>query len=290
MHPIPAKRCRFPQLVLAALLLAAGCATTPETAQEAAPPETHSKTLQIPPFVLGEAPVLPSLTEAGFDPVPAFHETFDPGWEARQTTWEVGDWLQNGSRMDPSRCRTNGEGQLVQTVLPGKPYRGGTIQSVREFGYGRWLARLRPTAVPGILNSMFTKDWEDHSTEVRHDGLKGEVDFEFLTHTFSPGRGQVHLAIHLLEHTPLWQADVELDFNPSEAYHVWGFDILPDRVVWHVEGRVIHTWMYTEEHTIHTGYEMMFNSWTREAWIHGPPAEAGDYHIDWVRFHPYTGS
>jgi beta-glucanase (GH16 family) len=47
-------------------------------------------------------------------------------------------------------------------------------------------------------------------------------------------------------------------------FNVWGFDILPDRVVWHVNGKVIHTWLYTDEHYVDPAYEMLFNSWTRD--------------------------
>jgi beta-glucanase (GH16 family) len=265
------------------LLLLAGCETT---SPSGGPPEANKKTIRIPAFDSESAPKAPTLEEGGFAAEPAFEDTFDPDWERTQTDWQVATWVQNGTQMSPARCRTNGQGHLVQTVLPGEPYRGGSLQSKREFGYGRWLARVRPPKVAGTVNSIFTKDWDDLTTEVPHDGRKAEVDIEFLTYTFGNGRGQVHLAIHLLNKSPLWHADVDLDFDPSDNFNVWGFDILPDRVVWHVNGKVIHTWMYTEEDYVDPGYEMFFNSWTRDVWVLGPPEQAADYHIDWVRFHP----
>lgn len=141
--------------------------------------------------------------------------------------------------------------------------------------------------MPGVLNSIFTKDWDDQTTpDSEHDGKKGEVDIEFVTHTFGPGRGEVHLAIHLEKHEPLWHMDIPLDFNPSDDFHEWGFDILPDRVVWHVDGRVLHTWLYEGEYKIDPNYEFFFNSWTRTKWLKGPPMAPADYLIDWVRFYP----
>lgn len=271
----------------AALFILSGCQTgTVQSVTTGAPPEASKKTIRIPAFDSETAEAAPSLQEGGFASEPAFEDTFDLDWERTQNDWQVATWVQNGTQMSPGRCRTNEDGHLVQTVLPGEPYRGGSLQSTREFGYGRWLARVRPPSVPGSLHSIFTKDWDNLETDTPHDGRKAEVDIEFLTSTFGKGRGEVHLAIHLIDHRPLWHADVRLDFDPSARFNVWGFDILPDRVVWHVNGRVIHTWMYSDKYYVDPGYEMFFNSWTRDVWIHGPPAENADYHIDWVRFYP----
>lgn len=281
----PRNKSRFP--ILVSFIVLAGFFTGCETTSPGGgPPEANKKTIRIPAFRSDTAPAAPTLEEGGFAREPAFEDTFDPDWGRTQTDWQVATWVQNGTQMSPARCRTNEEGHLVQTVKAGMPYRGGSLQTKREFGYGRWLARVRPSSVPGALNSIFTKDWEDLTTETPNDGRKAEVDIEFLTYTFGKGKGQVHLAIHLLDKTPLWHADVDLDFDPSEAFNVWGFDILPDRVVWHVNGKVIHTWMYTKEDYVDPGYEMFFNSWTRDVWILGPPREDAEYRIDWVRFHP----
>lgn len=243
------------------------------------------------PFYLAEAPDLPGLSAGGFAGAPAFFDDFDPGWEQSQKNWRVATWKQNAAQMDPSRCRTDGAGHLVQTVLAGAPFRGGSLQTDREFGYGRWIARVRPSSVPGLLNSIFTMDWDDlTTTDSQDDGGKSEVDIEFLTHTFGPGRGKVHLAIHLLGRSGFWEDDVELDFNPSDAFHDWGFDILPDRVVWHVDGKILRTWHASPGARIDPVYEMFFNSWTDTNWILGPPARDGDYHIDWVKFFPLKTS
>lgn len=249
------------------------------------------KTQKARPFKMAAAPKLPSLEAGGFAAEPALHDDFDPGWPKKADYWLVATWKQNRTQMSPERCRVDDKGHLVQTVLGGKlPGEGGSMQSKIEFGYGRWVARVKPTSVPGILNSIFTKDWDDLTTpESNSDGDKGEVDIELLSHTYGPDSGEVHLAIHLEGHTPLWHLDIPLDFNPSDDFHEWGFDILPDRVVWHVDGRVIHEWKYTERFRINPNYEFFFNSWTMKNWIKGPPAKDGDYLIDWVKFYPYKG-
>jgi formylglycine-generating enzyme required for sulfatase activity len=238
-----------------------------------------------PRFSHEKAPDAPSLAEGGFAPQPAFSDDFDPGWSATQSAWEVATWVQNGGHMAPTRARDNGKGQLVQTVKAGEPYRGGSVNTFQEFGYGRWIARLKLPSVPGSVHSMFTKDWDDRSTpDDPHDGKKAEVDFEFLTYTFGPGYGEIHIAIHFLNKHHSRYLDIPLDFNPAEDFHEWGFDILPDRVVWHVDGKVIYTWEYTD--FIDPNYEFFFNSWTRDEWVNGPPAEDAHYLIDWVKFFP----
>ncbi len=239
------------------------------------------------PFFMDRAPRLPSLQEGGFAQQATFVDEFDPGWPKQKTLWQVATWKQNGTQMDPERCRVNEDGQLVQTVTAGMPPRGGSLQTRHEYGYGRWIARIKPSATPGVLNSFFTKDWDDLTTATpNNDGNKGEVDIELLSHTYGENKGEVHLAIHLLEHHPLWHLDIPLDFNPSDDFHEWGFDILPDKVIWHVDGRILHQWAYTDTFRIDENYEVFFNSWTMQKWIQGPPKEDAHYLIDWVKFHP----
>ena len=252
--------------------------------------EKSEKTQKAVPFSSTKAPALIGLKEGGFAEEPSMVDEFNPGWTGKQY-WRVATWNQNKTKMSKDRCKVNADGHLVQSVMPQLPGLGGSMQTKHEYGYGRWVARVKASSVPGVLNSIFTKDWDDLTTEKpNNDGKHGEVDIELLSHTYGPKTGEVHLAIHLKKHHPLWHLDIPLDFNPSEDFHEWGFDILPDKVVWHVDGRVIHSWSYTKEHKIDPQYEFFFNSWTMKKWIKGPPSKQADYHIDWVKFYPYTKS
>lgn len=246
------------------------------------------KTPTIEAFYFDQAVEIPSLEAGGFTPEPAFVEDFDYGWENKTRDWQRATWMQNKTKMAEERATTNEDGHLVLTVTAGDPPRGGSIQSTREFGYGRWIARVRPSSVPGVLNSVFTKDWDDlTTTDSNRDGRKAEVDFEFLTHTFGPDSGEVHLAVHLIDKHPLWHVDIPLDFNPADEFREWGFDILPDKVIWHVDGKLLFAWEYTDDYYVEPMYEFFFNAWTNQRWIQGPPSEDADYHIDWLKFYPY---
>jgi len=220
---------------------------------------------------------------------PAFEDDFLPGWERNQKAWHVATWRQNGTQMAPERCATDGKGLLVQTVLAGEPAQGGSLQTRSEYRYGRWVGRLKPSSVPGALNSFFTDDWDDLTTEDKNnDGTKLEIDIEFVTANFGPGKkGQVEFAVHSLGRKRGLGKVVDLDFNPSDDFHVWGIDILPDGIAWHVDGKVIHSYKCPPGETIpDVGHELFMNSWTARKWIKGPAPADAKYHIDWVRFYP----
>jgi endo-1,3-1,4-beta-glycanase ExoK len=213
---------------------------------------------------------------------PAFSDMFDdPQWEKNNgtTLWQQASWMQNGTQMNSDRCQAV-NGLLTLTVLPGEPYQGGSIQTRSDqWHYGRWDARLKPSSVPGVLNSMFTDDWNGKTYE--------EVDVEFLTYTFGEKSGSVHLALHREGQTNYWWEDVPLSFNPSDTFHVWSIQILPDSVSWFVDQQLLRTFVYNDEFKLQAPYQFFFNAWTKEEWINGPPTRTADYHIDWVKFFPY---
>ncbi|MBN2528704.1 MAG: glycoside hydrolase family 16 protein [Deltaproteobacteria bacterium] len=222
-----------------------------------------------------------------FESTAALEDTFDGGWSTTQTLWRRASWTQNGTAMSPDRCIENSEGLLEQTVLEGTPFQGGSMQSRDEYHYGRWVARLKPSSVPGVLNSMFTMDWDDMTTtDDDGDGTHEEIDIEFLTYTFGANSGSVHFAVHKPPHSNYFVNDVELNFNPSDDFHEWGFDVLPDKIQWHVDGAVLAQFAFDATVSITGQYEMFFNSWTKESWINGPPRNDAIYQIDWVRYFP----
>jgi beta-glucanase (GH16 family) len=218
---------------------------------------------------------------------PTFEDDFLPGWEKNQKAWSVATWMQNKTQMAPERCATDGQGLLVQTVKAGDPALGGSLESKGEWRYGRWVGRIKPAAVGGALNSFFTIDWDDHTTEAKNDGTKLEIDIEFVTANFGPGKGQVEFAVHHLGDKKSFGKVVDLDFNPSDDFHVWGFDILPDGITWHVDGKVLHEYKCPAGETIpDIRHELFMNSWTAQKWVKGPPKADAKYYIDWVKFYP----
>ncbi len=221
-----------------------------------------------------------------------FVEEFDDeaGYISR---WLRATWMQHSNQMGYEREAVAG-GYLNMISTP--QLESGCVQTRKEdYSYGRWEVRSKPSAVPGVLNSMFTVDWSG-GDGVGSDGTKQEVDIEFLTHTFGQDSGEMHIAIHETGNSNHLNMDLELGFNPSVDFHIYAIEILPDRVNWYADDRLLHTYMYDGVVDIDARYMFMMNSWTASPathnvntvfWIQGPPTEGSLYLIDWVKFYPY---
>ena len=113
-----------------------------------------------------------------------------------------------------------------------------------------------------------------------------------LTYQFgSPSAAVFPLAVHAsglssFETNP----DILLGFDPSADFHVWGFDIPPERIEWFVDDQVLLTYRYADHPVlIDAPYILKFNVRSQADWINGPPVADTEtvYLIDWVRFTPY---
>jgi hypothetical protein len=209
------------------------------------------------------------------------------------SVWQVAGWSEHGGQTGAARCYAK-DGFLTMEFLNDTAYfnahglyLSSAIQTWGTFLYGRWEARLKPSNVPGVLNSFYTIDWGAGS------GTKQEIDIEFLTKSFGIGSGQVHYAVHAEGKTSFnTNPDVDLLFNPSADFHIYGFDITPTEIRWTVDGNVKETYVYSEHSpsgvTINAPYQLKLNAWSKVDWIGGPPA-AGTvctYLIDWIKFTP----
>ena len=236
--------------------------------------------------------------EPGVEPEPppshdgaSFFDDFD-GAAIDDSVWLVATWAEHGGQTGPERCYVE-DGYLKMTFINDSKqgYLSSAIQTREEFFYGRWEARLKPSSVPGVLNSMFTIDWDDTSNpNVGGDGTKQEIDIEFLTYSFTGDDGRVHLALHAAGlPSAATNPDVLLGFDPSADFHVWGFEITPEKVEWFVDERVLLSYVYSDNPiTIDSPYILKFNVWSMVNWINGPPVPdtKSIYLIDWVRFIP----
>jgi beta-glucanase (GH16 family) len=225
----------------------------------------------------------------------AFREDFN-GSTIDQEVWKVASWREHGGQTGPERAYVR-DGylhlELINDTTQG--ILSSAIETWQKFGFGRWEARLKPSDVPGVLNSFYTIDWDDYSTpNTPADGTKQEIDIEFLTRSFNGDTGEVHFAVHAQGRQSMdINPDITLNFNPSKEFHVYGFDIKPDRIEWHIDGQRIYTYEYARNDiTIDSSYQLKLNTWTMPAWIGGPPQPGvkSIYLIDWINFTPYSGS
>ncbi len=219
-------------------------------------------------------------------PVPSFEENFSG--PLNSAIWQVAGWQEHGGQTSPERCFTK-DGYLNMIFINDPSltpaFRSAALQTKQSFLYGLWETRLKPTSVPGILNSFYTIDWNDGN------GTKQEIDIEFLTYTFGPGKGKIHFAVHASGLTSFnLNPDIELGFNPSDDFHVYGYDITPERIQWKVDGKVLYTYTYAgNDITINSPYQLKLNVWSATGWVNGPPPAntTATYQIDWIKFYAH---
>lgn len=217
-----------------------------------------------------------------------FRDDFN-GNAVDESVWQIGTWNEHGGQTGRERVYVR-DGYLHMIFKNDNgTFLSSALQSHKEFLYGRWEARLKPSSIPGVLNSFYTIDWNGAGSG---DGTKQEIDIEFLTNSFKEDSGEVHFAVHAqglksFDTNP----DIKLNFNPSDDFHVWGFDVKPDKIEWFVDGKILHTYYYNNhEVKITDPYQLKLNCWSQNGqWIQGPPPSGVEciYLIDWIRFIPY---
>jgi beta-glucanase (GH16 family) len=217
---------------------------------------------------------------------PQFVENFD---SLDPAVWDVAGWKEHGGQTSPQRCYTaNGMlNMLLRYDSATKSVLSAALQTKKTFLYGRWEARLKPTAVTGVLNSFYTIDWGGGQ------GTKQEIDIEFLTFAFGKNKGKIHYAVHASgRNSTETNPDIDLGFNPADDFHIYGFEITPEQIEWFVDGKGLYTYKYGENAIkINSPYQLKLNVWSQEKWIQGPPPADTDciYQVDWIKFHPAAG-
>lgn len=238
-------------------------------------------------------------TVSATTPAESYSTTLFDDFDSSQinnSRWQVATWSEHGGQTGKERCYVK-DGFLNMVFINSSKdgYLSAAIQTREEFLYGRWEARLKPSSVPGVLNSFYTIDWDNTAdNNSASDGTKQEIDIEFLTFAFGKDTGLVHFAVHE-QNKKSFQTnpDVPVSFNPSDDFHVWGFDITPDKIEWFVDSQILKTYTYCDSFpSVTTPYQLKLNVWSKENWINGPPQADVEtvYLIDWIRFTPHSSA
>lgn len=208
------------------------------------------------------------------------------GWHPE---WARATWTQNHTQMTVERAAVEDGLLHIMTTdyLQVDPEYdgsltavGGSVQTKNRYLYGKWEARLKPSAESGVVNAFFL--WNDVNFQ--------EVDIEFTPYTFGGGTGEIHLAIHADGFSNHFVRDVEVGFNPSDDFHVYSIEVYTNKVLWRVDGEFLAEYVYDNEVRIDTGCMALINGWSStNPWVKGPPAATAHYYVDWVRFYPLSG-
>ncbi|GAB4363736.1 MAG: beta-glucanase [Kiloniellaceae bacterium] len=143
------------------------------------------------------------------------------GWEKNDT-----GWLADHAAVTDGRLVL----RLSDAGAAGRPYASGEYQTRGFFGYGRFEARLKAAAAPGIVTGFFTYTGPSFGGDPHH-----EIDFEFLGK--APRQVQLN---YFTDGVGGRETNIDLGFDASEDFHLYAFEWRPDAIRWYVDGRLVH--------------------------------------------------
>ncbi|MEM7254811.1 MAG: family 16 glycosylhydrolase [Pseudomonadota bacterium] len=158
-------------------------------------------------------------------------------------------------------------------------WRSGELRTNDTFGYGRFEARFRASAIPGTVTSLFV--YTGRSEGDPHD----EIDIEIL------GRDPNAL------HCNYFRRGVEgtsrllpLGFDTSTEMHTFAFEWRKRQIDWYADNRLVHSVSGNDVPSVPG--KIMLNLWavddSASAWAGSLPNDAdhADALYEWVRFTP----
>jgi beta-glucanase (GH16 family) len=143
------------------------------------------------------------------------------GWKRNDTGWRAKNAELRDGRLHIS---------LTDEPSAGRGHTSGEYQTRRVFGYGRFEARLKAAAAPGLVTGFFTYSGPSMDGAPHH-----EIDFEFLGK--APQRVQVN---YFTDGVGGHETMIDLGFDASEDFHTYAFEWRPDSIRWFVDGRLVH--------------------------------------------------
>jgi beta-glucanase (GH16 family) len=175
---------------------------------------------------------------------PAASGSFVDHFDAQDgVRWSRADGWTNGSPFDNAWLADHVlysggrvELQLDDVAALGEPYSSGELRTRAYFGYGCYEASFKPIAVPGVVTSLFTFAGPyDNGGNGKHN----EIDVEFLGS--QPRRVQFNFWANDDAYASRNELLVDLGFDPTAAYHRYGFKWTPGGIQWFVDGQLVHS-------------------------------------------------
>ncbi|MEO6902517.1 MAG: family 16 glycosylhydrolase [Bacteroidia bacterium] len=210
--------------------------------------------------------------------------------------WRIaGVWSGTGCKLDPANVSFTqtypgetsiGFVHLTQTDdVPAGSESGAEIQSLTTYGYGYYEVRMKITNVAGGCAAFFTKEGTNVAGKLTYGEL--EFDHEFLTNEpwlSSTNIGKDHFSTH-----PNMDVNYiyNLPFNPSLAFHRYGFLWQPGRLDYTVDKVIVHTTSHPDLNTNVKNFIMInATSSGNVNWGGGPPLKDATTIYDWIMFYP----
>ena len=206
------------------------------------------------------------------------------------TLWSKSDgWANDVNVFDCGwqAGHVNANGKMVLTLdntpSSGRPYTSGEFRSNYFYGYGTLEASIKAVSTDGVVVSLFLYrgPWDE-------GGYPGdEIDIEFVR-----GRLQTNYAANGVGgHETL----IDLGFDPSQGFHTYKLEWLPNRITWYVDGMAKHTEDGSRGPLPSIPGRIIANLWPGTSWLDG---WAGHFNYtspvtvqyDWIKYTPTSAT
>ena len=144
--------------------------------------------------------------------------------------WSNGSFMENDWRSRAYSITPDGLAITLDWNEPGagKIFSSGELQSRESFRYGYFEARMKVPAGEGLVTGLFTY------TQPNGRSSWEEIDIEIL------GRDTRTMELTYHVHGRSRQTGIDLGFDASEDFHIYGFEWTENAVRWYVDGRMVH--------------------------------------------------
>lgn len=193
--------------------------------------------------------------------------TENEGWIKRSGPWYSS--YVNASFSPSNVWIADGKLMLYSNV---DQHVGGELATTKKLSYGKYRASIKTSQTPGTYQTFFS--YVPPAGNIIHN----EIDVELIksgTSTTASFTNLVNRQSAAYHYT--------LPFDPSAAYHVYGYNWYPDRVEYVVDDKIICT---IRDKVPNEPMYVYFNTWV----LRSAPAEHGDgenyEYVDWVTVEP----
>jgi beta-glucanase (GH16 family) len=192
-------------------------------------------------------------------------------WKKRSNSW--GTSFVN-VKFEPSNVWIS-DGDLHLRAYVGD-HTGSEYGTVKSFLYGKYRASIRLDQTPGTYMSIFSYQWPTGPNRQGHN----EIDIELTKSDGSTMAIFSNYVNGIKDHN-----DIILSFDPSAAYHVYGYNWYKDRIEYYVDDMSKPVWVSRKNVPQEPMY-LYFQDWT----MRNVPEDYGDgvntEHVDWVIVEP----
>ena len=158
------------------------------------------------------------------------------------------------------------ENGRLRLKIPARTFDGGEVESKNLYLYGTYRARIKVADAPSSLTGFFLYKEPDFENELDieiHNDPAGRILFT----TYSGG-----------EETNTVRKD--LPFDPTADFHVYRFDLYPERAEFYVDGELMHSF---DRGLPENPMKLQVNAWF-PTWLDGEKPATDRYtYVEWLR-------